>query len=42
MAFTIFATAVSLRYMDPFYIIGLVIPFILIRKEKYADENGAG
>jgi hypothetical protein len=31
MAFTIFATAVNLRFLDPIFVLGLIAPFVLIK-----------
>ncbi len=38
MAFTIFASAVNLRFMDPVFILGFIIPVILI-KQVQTEEN---
>lgn len=31
MAFSVFASAVNLRFLDPFFILGYIIPFILLK-----------
>jgi hypothetical protein len=41
MAFSIFATSVNLRFMDPIFVLGLIIPFVLINYIKSSEQQTA-
>ncbi len=39
MAFSIFATSVNLRFMDPVFVLGLIMPFALLERAKKIGNN---